>query len=480
MPNQSLLIHGPRAGLLAAAGHDAHRPRAVRRPDLRDARRGRLPQPRDRALAGEVLHHQRALAAEDRRRLLAFARDLLNSDYAGHRLTFQLFAQSPPFAHLARSTATFDFDGPLRFVQRVGRAVRAGAGRERRGMTHTRIRPFNTRDTYPEQQLDNDLCQAVVAGDTIYLRGQVGQDLDTARDVAVGDPAAQAEQAMDNIELLLGECGGGARGHLQGDRVPDRHPLPRAGLPGAGPAAARRLPGLHRPRGGGAGPARVAGRGRRDGRHRGSRRRDLLAGRALRRAPACWAWSCRSSSPAVAARCAHVRAGSARPPPRTSPTRGWARELLDLMRGGLAGRPRRWRGCRRRAAHRLPPADRGRRDRRHRRLLGRAARWARTPRSQGPTPSLPATCWPSAGVPEAMLAAFAAIAGGAPGRPAAGRPRGRRWQAGGEAGPVRSAGLLVGDREAWPVVDLRVDWHDEPVDRAGAVWEVWKPQMDAT
>jgi hypothetical protein len=39
--------------------------------------------------------------SEDRRRLLAFARDLLNSDYAGHRLTFQLFAQSPPFAHLA-------------------------------------------------------------------------------------------------------------------------------------------------------------------------------------------------------------------------------------------------------------------------------------------------------------------------------------------------------------------------------------------
>ena len=39
--------------------------------------------------------------AEDRRKLLAFARDLLNSDYAGHRLTFQLFAQSPPYAHLA-------------------------------------------------------------------------------------------------------------------------------------------------------------------------------------------------------------------------------------------------------------------------------------------------------------------------------------------------------------------------------------------
>src|SRR6476620_2556836 len=56
--------------------------------------------------------------AEDRRRLLSFARDLLNSDYAGHRLTFQLAAQSPPFAHLAAVYRAFDFDGPLEFVQR--------------------------------------------------------------------------------------------------------------------------------------------------------------------------------------------------------------------------------------------------------------------------------------------------------------------------------------------------------------------------
>jgi enamine deaminase RidA (YjgF/YER057c/UK114 family) len=74
-------------------------------------------------------------------------------------------------------------------------------------MTHTRIRPFNTRDTYPDQELDNDLCQAVVAGSTVFLRGQVGQDLDTAESVGIGDPAGQAEQAMRNIEQLLGEAG---------------------------------------------------------------------------------------------------------------------------------------------------------------------------------------------------------------------------------------------------------------------------------
>src|SRR3954468_9179869 len=57
--------------------------------------------------------------AEDRRRLLAFARDLLNSDYAGHRLTFQLFAQSPPFANLAAVYRNFDWSGPLRHVQQA-------------------------------------------------------------------------------------------------------------------------------------------------------------------------------------------------------------------------------------------------------------------------------------------------------------------------------------------------------------------------
>jgi enamine deaminase RidA (YjgF/YER057c/UK114 family) len=75
-------------------------------------------------------------------------------------------------------------------------------------MSHTRIRPFNTRDTYPEQNLDNDLCQAVRAGNTIYLRGQIGQDLDTRESVGTGDAEAQAEQAMANIAMLLDEAGG--------------------------------------------------------------------------------------------------------------------------------------------------------------------------------------------------------------------------------------------------------------------------------
>lgn len=59
------------------------------------------------------------IEAEDRRRLLAFARDLMDSDYAGHRLTFQLFAQSPPFAHLLAVYNNYDFSGPLDLVRRA-------------------------------------------------------------------------------------------------------------------------------------------------------------------------------------------------------------------------------------------------------------------------------------------------------------------------------------------------------------------------
>jgi enamine deaminase RidA (YjgF/YER057c/UK114 family) len=74
-------------------------------------------------------------------------------------------------------------------------------------MAHTRIRKFNTKDTYPEQKLDNDLCQAVVAGNTVYLRGQIAQDLDMCVSFHVGDAGKQADKAMSNIAMLLEEAG---------------------------------------------------------------------------------------------------------------------------------------------------------------------------------------------------------------------------------------------------------------------------------
>ena len=77
-------------------------------------------------------------------------------------------------------------------------------------MTHQRIRKFNTKDTYPEQNLDNDLCQAVVtkAGRTVWMRGQCPQNLDDARNIDSHDPAEQTHKVMQNIRQLIEEAGG--------------------------------------------------------------------------------------------------------------------------------------------------------------------------------------------------------------------------------------------------------------------------------
>ena len=48
--------------------------------------------------------------------------------------------------------------------------------------------------------------------------------------------------------------------------------------------------------------------------------------------------------------------------------------------------------------------------------------------------------------------------------------------AGGEAGPVHSAGLQVVEDVPWPVTDLRVDWHDAPIGELHRLWAVWQPQ----
>jgi enamine deaminase RidA (YjgF/YER057c/UK114 family) len=73
-------------------------------------------------------------------------------------------------------------------------------------VSHTRIRKFNTRDAYPEQKLDNDLCMAVRAGNTVYLRGQTAMSLE-GQVVGIGDAAAQTENAMACVKTLLEEAG---------------------------------------------------------------------------------------------------------------------------------------------------------------------------------------------------------------------------------------------------------------------------------
>ena len=83
------------------------------------------------------------------------------------------------------------------------------------------------------------------------------------------------------------------------------------------------------------------------------------------------------------------------------------------------------------------------------------------------------------GVPAAMVAAFGAAAGPLGDRLIAAMRAG--VAAGGEAGPVHSAGMLIVEREAWPYAELRCDWIDDgcPIEAIARAWEVYAPQADA-
>ena len=73
---------------------------------------------------------------------------------------------------------------------------------------HERYRKFNTRETYPNQKLDNDLCQLVKArGTMVFVRGQVGQDIDGFESLENATPYEQADRAMRNVKQLLEEAG---------------------------------------------------------------------------------------------------------------------------------------------------------------------------------------------------------------------------------------------------------------------------------
>jgi hypothetical protein len=104
--------------------------------------------------------------------------------------------------------------------------------------THTRIRKFNTREAYPEQKLDNDLCMAVRAGNMVWLRGQTAMSLE-GKVVGIGDAAAQTENAMSCVKTLLEEAG------AKLEHIVQR--LSRAGLSGYRQVAEGRLPRFDRP-----------------------------------------------------------------------------------------------------------------------------------------------------------------------------------------------------------------------------------------
>ncbi|HVV95070.1 MAG TPA: DUF1028 domain-containing protein [Hyphomicrobiales bacterium] len=183
-----------------------------------------------------------------------------------------------------------------------------------------------------------------------------------------------------------------------------------------------------------------------------------------------------SSSPAVAARCAHARAGvgAAASQNVTDPALG--PRLLDLMASGMAA-PEAMAALRREAAHL---------DYRQLAAIGRDGRTAGFSGrhtlgthavAEGVDAVAAGNLLSIAGVPAAMVAAFAADPAADLGDRAIAAMR-AGLAAGGEESPVRSAGLLVVDRVAWPVADLRVDWHDDPIAELARLWDLWKPQLE--
>lgn len=73
-------------------------------------------------------------------------------------------------------------------------------------MSHLRLRKFNNRQWFPGQDIGNDACMAVRAGNHIFLRGQTGFDLE-GKFQGVDDAKTQAETAMRNVDQLLMEVG---------------------------------------------------------------------------------------------------------------------------------------------------------------------------------------------------------------------------------------------------------------------------------
>lgn len=185
-----------------------------------------------------------------------------------------------------------------------------------------------------------------------------------------------------------------------------------------------------------------------------------------------------SSSPAVAARCAHARAGVgvAATQNITDPTLG--PKLLDALAAG-ADAAQAMAQVTATAPHidyrQLMVVDRHGNTAAHcgSRILGN---WGI---AQGAGVIAGGNLLAHDRVPQAMVDGFTAAKGPLGDRLIAALLAGR--DAGGEAGPVHSAGLLMVDRESWPVAELRIDWADDarPIDAVARAWEVYAPQMAA-
>lgn len=184
-----------------------------------------------------------------------------------------------------------------------------------------------------------------------------------------------------------------------------------------------------------------------------------------------------SSSPAVAARCAYARAGVGAVASQnvTDPTLGPL--ALDLMAPGMS------------AAQAVDEVRRQGKFIEYRQVLavdgqGRTAIhsgpnslgiWTQ---AQGANVASGGNLLANDGVPQAIVDGFLGATGHLGDRLIAALRAG--LAAGGEAGPVHSAGMMLVDRVPWPVADLRCDWTEDcPVGAVAAAWDIYKPQLEA-
>jgi uncharacterized Ntn-hydrolase superfamily protein len=183
-----------------------------------------------------------------------------------------------------------------------------------------------------------------------------------------------------------------------------------------------------------------------------------------------------SSSPAVAARCAHARAGVGAVASQniTDPT--LAHRALDLLALGAT------------AQEAIDILVATRPNIQYRQLAavdadGRTAAFSggntlgthATAQGDGAVAAGNLLC--DRAVPENMIAAFASASGHLGERLLAAMEAGR--EAGGEVGPVHSAGMIIVRDITWPVADLRVDWHDtDPIGALRALWTIYQPQLE--
>jgi uncharacterized Ntn-hydrolase superfamily protein len=168
-----------------------------------------------------------------------------------------------------------------------------------------------------------------------------------------------------------------------------------------------------------------------------------------------------SASMAVAARCVAVRAGVGAVCSQSTTDPRLREALLEVMAGGLA------------ASDALAVVVSQATDVGYRQLAAVDADGGSASYSTGA--AVAGNLLADPGVPAAMLAAFTDRAGDSLGdRLIAGLQAG--LAAGGEVSPVRSAGMVIAEAVPWPVTDLRVDWHDDPVGQLAGLWQIWQPQ----